>query len=144
MLLLTLKAGSNRYAINIARVIELIPRVELTSIPHAPTFLAGLLAYRGKAVPVIDLGSLFNNVPCAHCLSTRIVLVNDSQSDRNSGPPISGVAGDCFASSPMDLPRNVRLLGLIGEQLSDLIEVQREQVASTPLHLPQVPFFDGI
>ena len=59
MLLLTLKAGANRYAIDVARVIELVPRVELRAIPHAPPFLAGLLGYRGKVIPVIDLGLLF-------------------------------------------------------------------------------------
>ena len=63
MLLLTFKAGANRYAIDVARVIELVPRVELRTIPHAPPFLAGLLGYRGKVIPVIDLGLLLNSEP---------------------------------------------------------------------------------
>ena len=83
MLLLTFTAGANRYAIDVARVVELVPRVELRSIPHAPPFLAGLLGYRGKVVPVIDLGLLLGSAPCRDCLSTRIILVNDAPGDHN-------------------------------------------------------------
>ena len=64
MLLLTFTAGANRYAVDVARVVELVPRVELRSVPHAPPFLAGLLGYRGKVVPVIDLGLLLGALPC--------------------------------------------------------------------------------
>lgn len=65
MLLLTLKAGANRYAVEIARVIELVPRVELRLVPHAPPALAGFLGYRGKVVPVIDLGLLLGTCRAA-------------------------------------------------------------------------------
>jgi chemotaxis-related protein WspB len=144
MLLLTLKAGTNRYAINVARVIELVPKVELTLIPHAPQFVAGLLAYRGKFIPVIDLGLLFNNVPCRDCLSTRIILVNEAQNEHNPETAISVGSSDSLSRSPADLPRDVRLLGLIGEQVSDLTDVPPEQIARSPVQLSQVPFFDGI
>ena len=83
MLLLTFTAGANRYAVDVTRVVELVPRVELQLIPHAPAFLAGLLGYRGKVVPVIDLGLLLDVAPCRDCLSTRIILVNDSPGDHN-------------------------------------------------------------
>src|SRR5271170_2284779 len=76
MLLLTFTAGANRYAVDVARVVELIPRVELRPVPHAPAFLAGLLGYRGKVVPVVDLGVLLDAPPCPDRLSTRIILVN--------------------------------------------------------------------
>ena len=66
-----------------ARVVELVPRVELRPVPHAPAFLAGLLGYRGKVVPVIDLGVLLELAPCRGSLSTRIILVNDAPGDQN-------------------------------------------------------------
>ena len=71
MLLLSLKAGANRYAIDVMRVIELVPRVELRTIPHAPPFLAGLLGYRGKVIPVLDLGLLLDSGPHAVIASAR-------------------------------------------------------------------------
>ena len=83
MLLLTFTAGAHRYAVDVARVVELVPRVELRDVPHAPASLAGLLGYRGQVVPVIDLGVLLGAAPCQDRLSTRIILVNDAPRDQN-------------------------------------------------------------
>ena len=63
MLLLTFTAGANVMPSMWRGVIELVPRVELRAIPHAPAFLAGLLGYRGEVVPVIDLGVVAGLVP---------------------------------------------------------------------------------
>src|SRR5580693_10375802 len=93
MLLLTLTAGANRYAIDVTRVVELVPRVELRAIPHAPVFLAGLLGYRGTVIPVIDLGLLLGGAPCRDCLSTRIILVDDTPDDHNRSKQDRG--GSC-------------------------------------------------
>ena len=144
MLLLTLKVGANRYAIKVARIIELVPHVELTTIPHAPSFLAGLLGYRGKVIPVIDLGLLFDSAPCRDCLSTRIILVNDAPDDRNRGSDAPDHSGKGRPNSPTDPACDPRLLGLIGEQVSDLIHVQPEQVAPAPVQLPQMAFLEAI
>ena len=51
MLILTFNAGMNRYAIDSTRVVELVPKVDLRSIPHAPPFLAGLLAIAARSFP---------------------------------------------------------------------------------------------
>ncbi len=128
MLILTFKAGGNRYAVDVARVVELVPRVELRTIPHAPGFLAGLLGYRGQVVPVIDLGLLLGAGPCPDRLSTRIILVNHAADDHNQSE------GD----------RVGKLLGLIAEQVSDLTRVQPEQVVPAPVHLPEAPYLDTI
>jgi chemotaxis-related protein WspB len=144
MLLLTLKAGTNRYAINVARVIELVPRVELTSVPHAPPFLAGLLPYRGNVIPVIDLGLLFSSVPCRDCLSTRIILVNDGPGDHNSGMETADRSSKSPTHAVTEPARNERLLGLIGEEVSDLTYIQPEQVAKGPVQFSQMSFLDEI
>src|SRR3954451_8554304 len=64
MLLLTFRVSDDLYAVAAERVVEVVPRVELRPIPHAPACLAGLFNYRGKAVPVIDLGILLGSTPC--------------------------------------------------------------------------------
>ena len=51
MLLLTFNAGANRYAIDSSRVVELIPKVDIRSIPHAPPYLVGLLATAARSFP---------------------------------------------------------------------------------------------
>ena len=144
MLLLTFIAGANRYAIDVARVVELVPKVELRSIPHAPPYLAGLLGYRGKVVPVIDLGLLMGTAPCRDCLSTRIILVNDAPGDHNHGKDDPDDSSENRRRSPANPMPDSSLLGLIGEQVSDLTYVQPEQVVPSPVRLPHVPFLDAI
>jgi chemotaxis-related protein WspB len=144
MLLLTLKAGANRYAIDVARVIELVPRVELRMIPHAPRFLAGLLGYRGKVVPVIDLGLLLGCEPSRDCLSTRIILVNDAPALHNRENDRSDQRSENNPHSPVDSASDLRLLGLIGEQVSELANVQPEQLLPAPVQLALAPFLGAI
>jgi len=122
MLLLTFTAGANRYAVDVARVVEVVPRVELRPVPHAPVFLAGLLGYRGKVVPVIDLSVLLDAPPCPDRLSTRIILVN---------------------ATP-DPEADLDILGLVAERVSDLITVRPEQVSPPAVQLPQAPYLGAI
>jgi chemotaxis-related protein WspB len=144
MLLLSLKAGANRYAIDVARIIELVPRVQLRVIPHAPPFLAGLLGYRGNVIPVIDLGLLLDSEPSRDCLSTRIILVNDAPVDHNRENDPTDRPSDSDPHSPVESASEMRLLGLIGEQVSELTNVQPEQLLPAPIELAQVPFLGAI
>jgi chemotaxis-related protein WspB len=144
MLLLTFTAGANRYAVDVARVVELVPRVELRVVPHAPAFLAGLLGYRGKVVPVIDLGLLLGAAPCQDRLSTRIILVNDAPGGHNRLEEDRGRPAGEPGRPRSDQDRDGHLLGLIAEQVSDLAQVRPEQVVPAPMHLPQAPYLDAI
>lgn len=93
MLMLTFDVNGCRYAVDVARVVEVVPRIALRPIPHAPPFLAGLFDLGGRMVPVVDLGVRLGGEPCRPRLSTRIVVAEDA-------------AG--------------RLLGLIGERVTEL------------------------
>lgn len=75
MLALTFRVGGSAYGVAVGRVVEVVPRVELRGLPHAPACLVGLLRYRGGAVPVVDLGLLMGASPCLDRLDTRIILV---------------------------------------------------------------------
>jgi len=76
MLLLQFQAGDDRYGLDVAEVIEVVPRVLFREIPHADPTVAGLINYRGTLVPVIDLTALLTGVPSRPFFSTRIILVN--------------------------------------------------------------------
>ena len=144
MLLLTFTAGPNRYAIDVARVVELVPKVALRSIPHAPAFLAGLLGYRGKVVPVIDLGLLLDAAPCRDRLSTRIILVNGAPGDQNRGKQDRDESVQDGGQRLPDREREPTLLGLVAEEVSDLTYVRSEQLCPAPVRLPQAPYLDAI
>jgi chemotaxis-related protein WspB len=76
MLFLLFQIRSERYCLEVSRVVEVVPLVLFKSIPHAPPYVSGLFNYRGTVVPVIDLSALLYDRPCKPLLSTRIILVD--------------------------------------------------------------------
>jgi len=78
MLFLVFQLGPDRYALDAKRVAEVLPLVDMKSIPHAPNGIVGVFNYRGTPVPVIDLTQLTLGTTARRCLSTRIVLVHDT------------------------------------------------------------------
>jgi chemotaxis-related protein WspB len=144
MLLLTFTVGPNRYAIDVARIVELVPRVELRPIPHAPAFLAGLLGYRGNVVPVIDLCLLFDVAACRDCLSTRIILVHDASDQHNQSKPDRRDASEDIDAKRPHRVRLSNLLGLIAEHVSDLTYARPEQVMPVPVSVPEAPYLGAV
>lgn len=121
MLLLTFQAAGQRYAVDAARVVEVVPRVRTRPLPHAPAHLTGVFEYRGEVVSVVDLGTLLGSSAAPDRLSTRIVLV-----DRG---------GDA---------RRRELLGLVAEHVDDLASVDPAAFAPLPATIPDAPYLGGI
>jgi len=107
MLFLLFRLGNERYALEAARVVEVIPRLPLRPQPGTPDFVAGLLNFRGKVVPVLDLRTLTLGSPCAEQLSTRIILIHYVLK--------SGVK---------------RMLGLIAEAVTDAVKKEPDEFAA--------------
>src|SRR5688572_27751379 len=103
MLALAFNVGKDRFALRCADVVEVVPRVHLRDIPHAPEYIAGMFTYRGQIVPVIDLGLLLWKAPCADRMSTRIVLVRY--------PPPPGPS---------------KVIGLLAERVTEAITLDAE------------------
>ncbi len=69
MLFILFQLGSDRYALPAGQVAEVLPLVALKALLGAPAGVAGLIDYRGTAVPVIDLSALALGRPAAlRCL----------------------------------------------------------------------------
>lgn len=75
MLFLVFQVGADRYALEAARVIEVLAMVELQKIAGAPVGTAGEFVYRGEPVPVLDLCLLTLGRASNLRLSTRILLL---------------------------------------------------------------------
>jgi chemotaxis-related protein WspB len=113
MLVLTFRVAEVPYGVVVKRVVEVVPRVALRGLPHAPNYLAGLLRYRGGAVPVVDLGLLMGGAACQDRLDTRIILVDGG---------VHGGAGLGF-------------LGLIAERVEDVLAVDESRRAVAGLEI---------
>jgi chemotaxis-related protein WspB len=121
MLLLVFRVAGEAYGVDVTRVVEVVPRVALRGLPHAPLTVAGLIRYRGRMTPVIDLGMLFGSAPCRDLLSTRIILVDEDWPSRCE-----------------------RLLGLIAEHVSEVRRVAEDQVLPPPSVLGRNPYLGSI
>ena len=75
-LFLLFRIGTERYALEAAEVAEVLPRLMLKPVAHAPHWVAGVFAHRGAVVPVIDLNALTFAKPAHLRTSTRLVLVH--------------------------------------------------------------------
>ncbi|MFZ4964416.1 chemotaxis protein CheW [Pseudomonas sp. Mn2068] len=75
-LFLVFRIGGERYALEAVEVAEVLPRLQLKAIAHAPGWVAGVFAHRGLMVPVIDVSAMTFGQPAAARTSTRLVLVH--------------------------------------------------------------------
>ena len=75
MLALLFQIGSDRLALDVRRIKEVVPRVPLQTLACSPPGLAGTFIYRGRVIPVVDLHRLAGVGECPPHLSSRIILV---------------------------------------------------------------------
>jgi purine-binding chemotaxis protein CheW len=67
--------GEVHYALDIARVREIVNPLDLTPLPHTPAEVVGVADHRGEVVPVIDLRARFGLPRVVARRSTKWILV---------------------------------------------------------------------
>jgi len=121
MLYLLLEVAGQQYAVEASRVIEVLPLVQVTVIPRAPTEVAGLFSYRGRPVPLIDLRRLSLRRPARPKFSTRIILIDER-----------GVDG------------TERLLGIIAERVTETTRRDPAEFVDPGFANPATPYLGGV
>ena len=77
---LTIQLGSQRFALAVDAIREVIDPLPLTPVPLAPATIAGLLAMDGQVVPVIRLRTLLGIAPDdATAPTNELVIVTDRE-----------------------------------------------------------------
>ena len=74
MLLLLFQAAGRTFGIDTSKILEVTPVPELRNAPGAPAYIAGLMNFRGRTIPVLDLTRLIEGRASRNVLSTRLVL----------------------------------------------------------------------
>lgn len=97
MLFLLFQLGKDRYALEAAAIVAVLPLVVPKAIPGAPVAVAGAFDYHGTPVPLIDLSQLALARPAQPRRSTRIIVVDY---------PVDG---------------DIQTLGLIAENVSETL-----------------------
>ena len=67
--------GEDEYAVNINKVREISPMVDIRKVPKSPPFVEGVINLRGGIVPVIDLRKRFDLAVNENRMSTKILIV---------------------------------------------------------------------
>jgi chemotaxis-related protein WspB len=75
MLFLKFRIGAEAYVLDALQIAEVLPLVSIRRIAQAAACVAGLINYRGRPVPVVDLSELMLGRPAQRHISTRLVLV---------------------------------------------------------------------
>jgi chemotaxis-related protein WspB len=153
MLFLKFRIGSESYALDAAQIAEVLPLVQITRVPQAPLGVAGLINYRGRFVPVLDLSELMFGEPARPHISTRLILARygehllgliaeqATETMRREAASFaeSGIAGDAapylgpVTQDGGQLIRRIELQKLLPAAVSGVLFRQAEESAwSTP------------
>ena len=74
MQLLTFTVGKQQYGINTRNIVEVLPFITAQELPQQAEEIRGLIRYRGKLLPVLDLCQLILDRPCKLQLGTRTIV----------------------------------------------------------------------
>ncbi len=72
---LTFKLGEEVFALDIARVREVLEYTTATALPRSPEFVRGVINLRGSVVPVVDLRLAFGMTRTEQTVSTCVIIV---------------------------------------------------------------------
>jgi purine-binding chemotaxis protein CheW len=94
--------GSEFFGMDIATVESIIKMQAITRMPHAPSFVEGLINLRGKVLPVIDLRKRFGMPSKEADKNNRIIVINLSGTE--VGMVVDGVSEVLTISDEMVEP----------------------------------------
>jgi chemotaxis-related protein WspB len=121
MLFLVFQLGTDRYALQAAQVVEVLPLVNSKHVPRAPVGVTGVFDYHGTPVPLIDLTELAQGKPSRKWMSTRIILVNYR-----------------------DKSGRVHLVGLLAEHATETMHRSEEEFADSGIAVADAPFLGSV
>jgi len=74
-----LRFGGARYAVDMAAVAEVVPVPVITRLPGVPSWLAGVVNWRGRVLPVVDLRPLAGAEQVPLPTSARLVVLSHDE-----------------------------------------------------------------
>jgi purine-binding chemotaxis protein CheW len=101
---LSFKLGAEEYGIDILKVQEIRGYESATRIAGVPSFIKGVTNLRGVIVPIVDMRIKFGMVECAYDGSTVTIVLTAAN----------------------------RVIGMVVDSVSDVIELAPEQIKARP------------
>ena len=105
---LSFTLGDEIYAVDIAKVREVMDFATITKVPRTPEFLRGVINLRGNVVPVIDLRLKFGMSKIEKTVNTCIIIIE------------------------VFLEGETLVLGALADSVQEVFELEPDQVEPAP------------
>lgn len=105
---LTFRLAQEIFAIDVAKVREVLDLTTITSIPRTPEFMSGVINLRGSVVPVVDLRLCFGMSKTENTRNTCIVVVE------------------------ILLDNEPTVIGALADSVEEVIDLEPEQIQPAP------------
>ena len=132
--LVCFRLGEGQYALDMARVHEVLRLISITRVPQMPDFVLGIINARGNIIPVFDLRRKFSLGGPRHSAGASPGL--DEAIGR--GGPFGGNTIDKKAKLIVVDTREAPV-SFVADELLDNVKVERSSIAPAPEGKLQVP-----
>jgi len=105
---LVVSIGSEKYALHVSNVVNILEMLKVTSIPLAPDYMKGIINVRGTALPVIDTRIKFGLSETEVTPQTCIIVMN------------------------IDFENEEFSVGALVDSVEEVIEIQNTQISPSP------------
>jgi len=105
---LTYKLDEEVFALDVAKVREILEESNITKVPRTPDFMRGVINLRGSVVPVIDLRLKFGMSETVKTVNTCIIVVE------------------------VNMDEETIVLGALADSVQEVIEMEPQQIEPAP------------
>lgn len=105
---LTFKLGDEIFALDVAKVREILDFTTVTKVPQTPDFMRGVINLRGSVVPVVDMRLKFAMSSTEKTVNTCIVVVE------------------------VNLDGEAIILGALADSVQEVIDLEPDQIEPAP------------
>lgn len=72
---LSFKLGEEEFAANVSKVLEILEMPTITTVPHSPPYMRGVINLRGRVLPVLDTRLKFGLTIGDDTVNTNIIVL---------------------------------------------------------------------
>jgi purine-binding chemotaxis protein CheW len=105
---LTFKLSDEIFAVDVAKVREILEYTSITKVPQTPEYMCGVINLRGSVVPVIDMRLKFNMQKTETTVNTCIVVVE------------------------VVLDDDLVVIGALADSVQEVLELEAEHIEPAP------------
>lgn len=105
---LSFQLGEELFAAPVEKVLEIQELIRITQVPHAPSYMRGIINLRGNALPVIDTRMKFGIPPTPDTVNTCIIILS-VQNDHDT-----------------------LILGALVDAVHEVLEINQNEIKSAP------------